>query len=199
MFLDREWRFTREERKKKNLDILSNEKKGLRRGQPRSIHRLHTITSPAPTPLGHCSHCCWVSLFASFIDVTTIQYILYICTIASLRCIHDICYPRLPSLEVCGQTCPSPSARDIFDHKLPLTSVSGSMYSEYTWRLWYTYYIYGTTITRSMPSMQALWTWCEILHCALSCLGHGLYICCSNFANCKFTLVHNFLSVKKLP
>ena len=28
----------------------------------------------------------------------------------------------------------------------------------------------------------------EIFYCAFSCLGYGPYICCSNVANCKFTL-----------
>ena len=41
------------------------------------------------------------TVFASFIDVTTTVYI--ICTIASLRLIHHIYYPRPLSSEVYGQ------------------------------------------------------------------------------------------------
>ena len=44
------------------------------------------------------------------------------------RCIHHIYYPRPKSEEVCGQIYPEPKARDIFDHKLLMTEIEGSIY-----------------------------------------------------------------------
>ena len=49
-------------------------------------------------------------------------------TIAS-RCIHCIYYPRPKSSEICGQIYPKPKVGGIFDHKLLMTEVKGSMYS----------------------------------------------------------------------
>ena len=55
-----------------------------------------------------------------------LQHITYVPQ--PLYCAFTCIYYPLPrSSEVCGQIYPSCSAWDIFDHKIPLTSVSGSI------------------------------------------------------------------------
>ena len=69
--------------------------------------------------------------------------------------LYNLYYPRLRSEKVCGQIYPEPKARDIFDYKLPMTEVEGSIYREcIVMRLWYIYDIVVTSIKqqKTIPS-----------------------------------------------
>ena len=58
----------------------------------------------------------------------------------SLRTVHTYTTLDLSHRKFVVKYIPAlPSAWDISDHKLPMTEVKGSIYSEYTWRLWYIY------------------------------------------------------------
>ena len=60
-----------------------------------------------------------------------------------IRCIPGIYHPRSRSSDICSFDKPLASLRVYQNFKLPLTSISGGIFREYTYKPWFIYYLFS--------------------------------------------------------